>query len=248
VNFATRPAQRAGSHETWDRAEAALAAAAAHAGVTCRVKAGEGAFYGPKLEFELGDRLGRRWQCGTIQLDFVLPERFDLRYDDSSGGQLRPAMLHRAMVGSLERFLGILLEHHEGRVPGWLAPEQVRVVPVHPDQREYAVALVRRLRRHGLRAAVDDSNQTLSKRIAEAHAWRLPLVWIVGAREAERLRVSERGSDREQRSLPVVEAVERALVACACPVSQRDFAGQRPVLGRWRRNPFGLLDPPRADR
>jgi threonyl-tRNA synthetase len=220
VNFATRPAQRAGRDEVWDRAEAALEAAAKRAGVTCRVKPGEGAFYGPKLEFELGDRLGRRWQCGTIQLDFVLPERFDLHYDDSSGKQLRPAMLHRAMVGSLERFLGILLEHHEGRVPAWLAPEQVRVVPVHPEQREYAEAIVNRLRHRGLRASLDDSNQTLSKRIAEAHAWRLPLVWVAGA--AVQRSVTERGADREQRALPLVEAIERALLACAPPVSQRD--------------------------
>lgn len=224
VNFATRPAQRAGSDEVWDRAEAALAAAAERAGVRCKLKPGEGAFYGPKLEFELGDHHGRRWQCGTIQLDFVLPERFDLRYDDSSGKQLRPAMLHRAMVGSLERFLGILLEHHDGRLPAWLAPEQVRVVPVHPTQRGYAEELVSRLRRQGLRGTVDGSNESLGKRIAEAQTMRLPLVWVVGAREAEQRTVTERGADGEQRSLASIAALEAAALACAAPVSARDSA------------------------
>jgi len=166
VNFATRPAQRAGSDAVWDRAELALSNAARRAGLSCQVKPGEGAFYGPKLEFELGDRYGRRWQCGTIQLDFVLPERFELSYDDSSGVRARPAMLHRAMVGSLERFLGILLEQHEGRLPAWLAPEQVRVLPVHPEQRAYAREVVARLQEHGLRAALDGRNETLGRRVA----------------------------------------------------------------------------------
>jgi threonyl-tRNA synthetase len=112
VHFATRPAQRAGSDEVWDRAERALENAARRAGLGCQHKPGAGAFYGPKLEFELKDRLGRAWQCGTIQLDFVLPERFELSYDDSAGKRAQPAMLHRAMLGSLERFLGILLEHY----------------------------------------------------------------------------------------------------------------------------------------
>jgi len=232
VNFATRPAQRAGSDAVWDRAEHALENAARRAGLACQVKAGEGAFYGPKLEFELGDRHGRRWQCGTIQLDFVLPERFELYYDDSSGARVRPAMLHRAMVGSLERFLGILLEHHEGRLPAWLAPEQVRVLPVHPEQRPYAEEVVARLREHGLRAVLGGSNDSLGRRIAEAHGLRVPLSWVVGAREMGEHSVSERGPDQERRTLPLLDAIERARVACAPPVSRRD--GAEPALGAAR--------------
>ncbi len=222
VNFATRPAQRAGSDEVWDRAERALEAAARHAGLACHVKPGEGAFYGPKLEFELGDRHGRRWQCGTIQLDFVLPERFELAYDDRAGERVRPAMLHRAMVGSLERFLGILLEHHEGRLPAWLSPEQVRVVPVHAEQRAYAESVVTRLRQRGLRAGLDASNETLARRVAEAHTLRVPLLWVVGAREAAERTVTERGSNREQHALPLLEALIRAEQVCAAPVSPGD--------------------------
>lgn len=224
VNFATRPEQRAGTNAVWDRAERALENAARRAGLECLVKPGEGAFYGPKLEFELGDRLGRRWQCGTIQLDFVLPERFELSYDDSSGARLRPAMLHRAMVGSLERFLGILLEHHEGRLPAWLAPEQVRVLPVHGEQRSYAEEVVARLRQHGLRASCDASNESLSRRVAQAHTLRVPLLWVVGAREAAERTVAERGAEPNRRALPLLEAVSRAELGCAPPVSPRDRA------------------------
>jgi len=222
VNFATRPAQRAGSDAVWDRAELALSNAARRAGLSCQVKPGEGAFYGPKLEFELGDRYGRRWQCGTIQLDFVLPERFELSYDDSSGVRARPAMLHRAMVGSLERFLGILLEQHEGRLPAWLAPEQVRVLPVHPEQRAYAREVVARLQEHGLRAALDGRNETLGRRVAEAHALRVPLLWVVGAREMAERSVTERAHGDERRSVPLVDAIGRARLACAVPVPRRD--------------------------
>jgi threonyl-tRNA synthetase len=221
VNFATRPAQRAGSDEVWDRAERALSNAARRAGLACRHKPGEGAFYGPKLEFELQDRLGRSWQCGTIQLDFVLPERFELSYDDSSGKRVRPAMLHRAMLGSLERFLGILLEHHGGRVPGWLAPEQVRVLPVHPEQRAYAEALVARLRARNLRGTLDSSDATLGRRIAKGHEQCVPLLWVVGAREASGGSVTERAFAAEQRTLPLVAALDAAAAVSAPPVARR---------------------------
>jgi threonyl-tRNA synthetase len=222
VNFATRPAQRAGSHEVWDRAERALETAARRAGLHCRYKPGEGAFYGPKLEFELKDRLGRSWQCGTIQLDFVLPERFELTYDDSSGKRVRPAMLHRAMLGSMERFLGILLEHHGGRMPAWLAPEQVRVLPVHPEQRGYAEELVQRLRGGNLRAGLDASDATLGRRISRARELCLPMLWVVGAREASDGTVSERSFADAQRVLPVVSALEAAASACSPPLARRE--------------------------
>ena len=231
VNFATRPAQRAGTAAVWHRAEHALASAAKRAGLRANLKPGEGAFYGPKLEFELGDHHGRRWQCGTIQLDFVLPERFELSYDDSSGARVRPAMLHRAMLGSLERFLGILLEHHEGRLPAWLAPEQVRVLPVHAEQREYAEEIVTRLRRHGIRAACELGSDSLARRVAEAHNLRIPLLWVVGAREAAERTVTERTASPERRALPLVEAVSRAALACAAPVSARDASNAAQATG-----------------
>jgi len=224
VNFATRPAQRAGSDAVWQRAEGALENAARRAGLACRLKPGEGAFYGPKLEFELGDRHGRSWQCGTIQLDFVLPERFELSYDDSSGARVRPAMLHRAMVGSLERFLGILLEHHDGRLPAWLAPEQVRVLPVHPEQRPYAEEVVARLRELELRAVLDGSSDTLGRRVAEAHGLRVPLLWVVGAVEVAERSVTERRPGQERRALPLLEALGGARLACAAPVPGGDGA------------------------
>ena len=131
-------------------------------------------------------------------------------------------MLHRAMVGSLERFLGILLEHHEGRLPAWLAPEQVRVLPVHTEQRLYAEEVVARLREQGLRAALDASNETLGRRVAEAHTLRVPLLWVVGAREMAERSVTERGQSNERRAVPLFEAINRARVACAAPVWRPD--------------------------
>ena len=225
VNFATRPAKRVGSDEIWDRAEGALSRAAKRAGLDCTLKPGDGAFYGPKLEFELGDRQGRRWQCGTIQLDFVLPARFELSYDDSSGQRVEPAMLHRAMLGSLERFLGILLEHHEGRLPAWLAPEQVRVLPVHAEQGAFATEVVQNLRDRGLRASCDARSETLARRVADAHALRVPFLWVVGAREASASSVSERSADAAGHPEPLLAALTRVEQACAPPVPRRDEAG-----------------------
>ncbi|KYF91021.1 threonine--tRNA ligase [Sorangium sp. So ce1389] len=208
VGFSTRPAERSGSDEVWDRAEAALSAAARSAGLEYRLQPGEGAFYGPKLEFVLRDRLGRSWQCGTIQLDLVLPERFDITYVDASGARRRPALLHRALLGSLERFLGILLEHYRGALPLWLSPEQVVVVPVTDAQRAYAEEVLKRLQQKGVRAILDAGDDSLSRKIAVAHASAIPLVAVVGKREAERRSVALREREGgQQRELPLDEAV-----------------------------------------
>ncbi|XXY52947.1 threonine--tRNA ligase [Sorangium sp. So ce269] len=208
VGFSTRPAERSGSDEVWDRAEAALSAAARSAGLEYRLQPGEGAFYGPKLEFVLRDRLGRSWQCGTIQLDLVLPERFDITYVDASGARRRPALLHRALLGSLERFLGILLEHYRGALPLWLSPEQVVVVPVTDAQRAYAEEVLQRLQQKGVRAILDAGDDSLSRKIAVAHASAIPLVAVVGKREAERRSVALREREGgQQRELPLDEAV-----------------------------------------
>ncbi|MFZ5890413.1 MAG: threonine--tRNA ligase [Myxococcota bacterium] len=183
VAFASRPADRAGSDESWDRAEAALLRAAAAAGLELENAPGQGAFYGPKLEFSLRDHAGRSWQCGTIQLDLVLPERFDVSYVASNGKKVRPAMLHRAVLGSLERFLGILLEYSEGKLPVWLCPEQVAVLPVSQAQEELAHVFVRELAVCGVRATVDARGESLARRVRDAHERRVPFVVTLGERE-----------------------------------------------------------------
>ncbi|WP_224372575.1 threonine--tRNA ligase [Hyalangium versicolor] len=217
VAFSSRPAQRAGSDEVWDRAEAALLDAARREGLDCRMQAGQGAFYGPKLEFILKDRAGREWQCGTIQLDFVLPERFDLSYVDSGGERRRPAMLHRAIFGSVERFLGILLEHHQGSLPAWLAPEQLRVLPVGQEAHAYAAQVRERLEAAGLRAGEDARSETLSRRILDSHHDGVPFVVLVGAREQAAHSVQLRERNGAQRQVALESAVAELVESCRVP-------------------------------
>lgn len=183
IALADRPASRFGDEARWDRAERALHEGARVAGLEPVLVPGGGAFYGPKLELGLVDRAGRSWQCGTIQLDLFLPERFDLEYVDARGERLRPAMLHRALFGSVERFLAIVLEHHRGRLPAWLSPEQVRVLGLQPEQADAADALARALRERGVRAVADRRDGSLSKRIALAHAEEVPFVLSLGPKE-----------------------------------------------------------------
>jgi threonyl-tRNA synthetase len=217
VAFSTRPARRAGSDEVWDRAEAALLAAARGSGLDCAVQPGEGAFYGPKLEFVLRDRIGRSWQCGTIQLDFVLPERFDLRYVTASGERRHPVMIHRALLGSVERFLGILLEHHKGALPAWLAPDQAVVVPVADAHRAFAEGALDRLREAGIRASIDARGESLSRKIVDAHAAGVPIVAVVGRREVERGALTLRDRGGKQRELSLSEAVAEVVRCCQPP-------------------------------
>jgi threonyl-tRNA synthetase len=217
VSFASRPDERAGSDAVWDRAEQLLQKAARRAGLDPVHVPRGGAFYGPKLEFALPDRLGRRWQCGTIQLDLVLPERFDIEYVAASGARHRPLMLHRATLGSLERFLGIVLEHHEGRLPAWLAPDQVSVIPVDEAHREYAQAVAAELRGASLRTVVDSRGESLARRVALAHDQSIPHVLVVGDRERGSLSVSLR-EGRGQRVLPLTEAGAHLATSCAPPL------------------------------
>lgn len=217
VAFSSRPAQRAGDDLLWDRAEAALLEAAGRVGLDCRMQPGEGAFYGPKLEFILKDRSGRDWQCGTIQLDFVLPERFGLHYVDSGGEKRRPAMLHRAIFGSVERFLGILLEHHQGALPAWLAPEQVRVLPVNGDAQAYAAEVQAQLSAAGLRVQADIRSETLSRRILEAHQDGVPYIALVGGREQASRSLQLRERSGAQRNLPLASAAAELASACRAP-------------------------------
>lgn len=215
VALSTRPAQRAGDEALWDRAEATLKAALERLGVRYVLQPGAGAFYGPKVEYALRDRQGREWQCGTIQLDLVMPRRFDLRYVDAGGERRHPVMLHRALYGSLERFLGLVLEWHGAALPAWLAPVQVAVLPVSPAELPAARAFAERLALGGLRAQVDHDD-SLARRIARAHARAVPVQAVLGAREAARRAVALR--TREGQSvLPLEEAFAALAARCAPP-------------------------------
>jgi threonyl-tRNA synthetase len=218
VALSTRPAERAGDDAAWDYAEAALEAAARKLDVPYLQQPGAGAFYGPKLEFALQDRHGRQWQCGTIQFDLVLPRRFDLKYTDADGARRHPVMLHRALYGSLERFLGMLLEQHGANLPAWFAPLQVAVLPVSAAQLEAALALKLQLEQCGLRVELR-AEDTLARRIAQAHADGVPFQLVLGARELAEGSVTLRGraGQQHQETLQLAPAIERLLHACATP-------------------------------
>ena len=209
VFFSTRPAKRAGDDATWDRAEAALAMAARRAGIDFGIRSGEGAFYGPKLEFHLRDSHGRAWQCGTVQLDFVLPERLNAEYVASDGSRQRPVLIHHAVLGSLERFIGMLLEHHQGALPLWLAPEQVVVACVTTAQEGYARKAAAALGRDGYRVTVDGRPERIGRKIAEAHEQGVPLLAIAGAREMERGTLTFRRRDGGHEELALADAARR---------------------------------------
>ena len=207
VKFSDRPESRAGTDETWDRAENALKAACLTAGVEYELNPGEGAFYGPKLEFVLRDAIGRDWQCGTLQVDFVLPERLDASYVSEDSSRQRPVMLHRAILGSFERFLGILIENYAGRFPLWLAPVQVVVASIVSDAAEYAEEVATLLRARGLAAQADARNESIKAKIREHSVQYVPVILVVGRREAEARTVAIRrlgGQDQEVVSLDLV--------------------------------------------
>lgn len=219
VALSTRPSSRAGDDAVWDRAEALLEQALVEAGLAYRVQSGAGAFYGPKVELLLHDRLGRAWQCGTIQLDMVLPERFDVAYVAADGARVRPVMLHRAMFGSVERFLGVLLEHHAGALPAWLAPEQVVVAPIEEACADAARGFAEVLERSGVRARVDGRDEMIGRRVREARALGVPWVAVIGAREVAAGQVSLRamGEGAPPIARPIAEAVAELQGACAPP-------------------------------
>ena len=192
VKLSTRPEKRVGSDESWDKAEAALAAALEKNSLPFDLQPGEGAFYGPKIEFTLKDTLGRLWQCGTIQLDFNLPVRLGAEFVAEDNSRRTPVMLHRAILGSMERFIGILIEHHAGNFPLWLAPVQVMVMNISERQAEYAQEVVRALRAAGIRAAVDLSNNKITYKIREHSLQKLPYLAVVGDKEMEARAVAVR--------------------------------------------------------
>ena len=219
VALATRPALRAGADEVWDRAEAALAKAALAAGLQFEMREGEGAFYGPKLEFHLQDSRGRSWQCGTIQLDFLLPERLDALYVNDRNERERPVMIHHAVLGSMERFIAMLLEHHEGWLPLWLAPEQVAVATINDASAAYAVQVVQALEEAGVRVVLDDRPERLEKKIFDAREKQVPVLVAVGPRDERDQTISIRERDGQQVVLALAEGVERLRIAGLAPAS-----------------------------
>ncbi len=200
VKFSDRPEVRAGEDTIWDKAETALLDAVRAVGLEVELNPGEGAFYGPKLEFVLRDAIGRDWQCGTFQVDFVLPERLNASYVDESGARRRPVMLHRAILGSFERFIGVLIEHYAGRFPLWLAPVQVVVATITSDADDYAREVFARLREAGLRAELDLRNEKIGFKVREHSLAKAPALLVVGRREAEQKTVALRrlGSQRQE--------------------------------------------------
>ncbi len=220
VKFSDRPAVRAGEDAVWDRAEAALREACATAGVAYTLNPGEGAFYGPKLEFVLRDAIGRDWQCGTLQVDFVLPERLDAEYTAEDGARRRPVMLHRAILGSFERFLGILIEQYAGRFPLWLAPVQAVVATIVSDADTYAAEVAETLRRAGLEVRLDTSNQKINAKIRTHSLAHVPVLVVVGRKEAETREVALRRLGGAAQEVLGLEAAAAALAAEARPPDQ----------------------------
>jgi threonyl-tRNA synthetase len=217
VKLALRPDLRAGTDETWDLAESKLERAANAAGVEVEKLPGEGAFYGPKLEFHLKDAIGRTWQCGTLQLDFVLPERLDAEYVAEDGSKQRPVMLHRAILGAFERFLGILIENYGGAFPLWLAPTQVVVATITSDADAYAEEAAAALRAAGLRVELDLRNEKINYKIREHSLAKVPVIAVVGRQEAEQRKLALRRFGAERQSVLTLDEAVAALTAEALP-------------------------------
>ncbi len=212
IKFSDRPEKRAGSDEIWDQAEAALKEAAIASGLDFTLNPGEGAFYGPKLEFVLRDAIGRDWQCGTLQADFVLPDRLDASYVAEDGKKHRPVMLHRAILGSFERFIGILIEHHAGKFPLWLSPVQVCVATITSEADAYAERVVEQLKEQGIRAILDTRNEKINYKVREHSVKKVPLIFVAGKREADEGTVAiRRLGTQEQQILSVADAIQMVI-------------------------------------
>ena len=217
IKFADRPTKRVGSDEVWDKAEAALKRAVEAAGLQYEFNPGEGAFYGPKLEYVLRDAIGRDWQCGTIQVDLNMPMRLGAFYIGPDGEKTVPVMIHRAMFGSLERFTAILIEHHAGHLPLWLSPVQVMVAPIVSDADAYATKVLDALKREGVRAEADLRNEKINYKVREHSLAKVPVMFVVGKREAEEGTVSVRRLGSQQQHVLALEAAIKGIVAEAVP-------------------------------
>ena len=217
INLGTRPEKRAGSDEFWDKAEAMMANAARKAGIEPKIAHGDGAFYAPKLDFSVKDAIGREWTIGTIQLDYQLPDRLDAEYVAEDGQKHRPVMLHRAILGSLERFIGILIENCAGAFPMWLAPVQVVVATITSDGNAYAEDVAKTLRQAGLRVALDVRNEKVGYKIREHSLQKVPVIAVVGKKEAEERGVAIRRFGSQEQQAMSLAAAQEALVAEATP-------------------------------
>ena len=222
VKFADRPEKRVGSDEIWDKAEAALQHAVSSAGQECEFNPGEGAFYGPKLEYVLRDAIGREWQCGTLQVDLNMPDRLGAFYIAQDGEKYAPVMLHRAMFGSLERFAGILVEHHAGHFPLWIAPVQVMVATIVSDADDYAMEVVAACRAAGLHAEADLRNEKINYKVREHSVTKVPVMFIVGKREVEEGAVNiRRLGSRDQTTMALAESIAQLVEEATPPDKSR---------------------------
>jgi threonyl-tRNA synthetase len=215
VKFSDRPAVRAGTDAIWDKAEAALKEAATAGGLEVTLNPGEGAFYGPKLEFVLRDAIGRDWQCGTLQVDFVLPERLDASYVGEDGAKHRPVMLHRAILGSFERFIGILIENYAGKFPLWLSPVQAMVATITSDGDEYAAKVLATLKKAGIRAEADLRNEKINYKVREHSLAKIPYMLVVGRKEADTGTVAIRTLGSQAQEVLALEAAVSKLTELA---------------------------------
>jgi threonyl-tRNA synthetase len=211
VKFSTRPEQRIGSDDVWDKAEAALSGACRALGINPVLNPGDGAFYGPKLDFVVKDAIGREWQTGTFQCDFNLPKRLGAEYVGEDGARHTPVMLHRAILGSLERFIGVLIEHYAGKFPLWLAPVQAVVATIVSDADAYAQEVVAALGARGLRAEVDLRNEKINYKVRAHSLAKVPLIVVVGAREAAERTVSLRRLGSEKQAVTTLDEALRLL-------------------------------------
>jgi len=210
IGLNTKPAKAIGSDEIWNISETALKNALDKLNIKYELNIGDGAFYGPKIDFKVKDSLKREWQCGTIQLDFSMPERFELEYIGRDNAKHRPVMIHRAILGSLERFIGMLIEHYAGALPFWLAPEQIRILPVSDNYNDYAYKVLNILKNNGYRANIDERNESLGKKIRDAQLEKIPYSLILGQKEldSETINYREYGK-QEQISIALDKFIEK---------------------------------------
>jgi threonyl-tRNA synthetase len=208
LKFSDRPEKRVGDDAIWDKSEKALLDAIKASGLKYEINKGEGAFYGPKIEFVLIDAIGRDWQCGTLQVDFNLPGRLGASYVANDGSKKIPVMLHRAMFGSLERFIGILIEHHAGKFPFWLSPEQVAVLPISSEQNDYAEKVKLLLEKKGLRSIIDLRNEKINYKIREHSVSKIPVLMICGGKEVQNNSITiRRLGEEKQETISLEKAI-----------------------------------------
>jgi threonyl-tRNA synthetase len=227
LELSTRPDQRIGSDDLWDRAEGALAGALRAEGLEYELNPGDGAFYGPKIDLHMTDSIGRSWQLGTVQLDYSMPERFDLKYTGADNAEHRPVMIHRALLGSFERFIGILIEHYAGELPLWLSPVQAIVLTVSERVSEYAQSVCEDLRKRGIRVELDTRDESISRKVREAELRKIRFMLVVGAREAEERTVSV----REHGGAAAGAAAGEAAGEAAQPLSLDEFLARLRAAG-----------------